>query len=231
MPNLFRNPQLLNPSQPDPAVPITLAADWRLTWLDRVEPVDGQDVTFKRPTAATADGAVSVALEYGAFWCALTQDFTNLIPQAVYKISWTVAQHMEHSGPLDVVSTEARIKTSGMAGPWENGAKLLLGVPVVIAATFTASAPSDAIGIELRARHGLQRNRFVLSSPLLELVSSPSAPPSSGGAPIDHFAVLTTLVTALDVRIQIVEAMLAGLRADRDAILTEIMRLRNEAND
>jgi hypothetical protein len=48
-----------------------------------------------------------------------------------------------------------------------------------IVAEYVAGVSSVAIGVEVEARHALRRNHFVLSAPVLELVSSPAVPPQS----------------------------------------------------
>lgn len=74
---------------------------------------------------------------------------------------------------------------------------------------------------------------FFVAGIVEETVSSPTPPPANGGGvPTDPstgsgLALLTTLVTALDIRIQIARSVVDGLEADRDSILTELLRLRN----
>ena len=225
MTNLFRNPTFTN------------LTDWKLTALDAsAARVPGQTHDWGTPSVTPLSPAVDIHLSFTPFWCAFYQTVTGLTVGAMYKISWEVLATMTHPDvnpqpATDPVSWEARIKAGNAFGDWRDGSSLIYNTRVTLSATHVPASATDSIGIELRARHSLFRNHFTLSNPVLELASSPAPAPGGGCVPTDKLALLTTLVTALDVRIGLVEAVANGLKADRDAILTELLRIRNLPND
>jgi len=99
--------------------------------------------------------------------------------------------------------------------------------------TFIHPGGQLDVSLEVRARWGVDTVGAFLRRPSLVALNAPPTPPvpptppPGGGVATDKLALLTTLVTALDVRIGLVEAVVNGLKADRDAILTELLRIRN----
>lgn len=180
MANLYRNSTFIG------------LADWLKASADSSIPriASDQSDDWKEPNVSAVNGEAVIALNWGPFHTVLYQTVPALIIGATYKITWNVKRDMQHpdTNPQvagDPLSAEARIKAGQAAGPWHDGATLKHNEQVNISATFVARSVSENLGIEVRARHSLWRNHFTLSSPVLELVSSPQTPPSDGGALTD----------------------------------------------
>ena len=213
--NLFRSPLFGNP------------ADWKFVPASASVPrADaGQSDDWKEPrlTMVAASGDAVVELNWGPFWAALTQDVTGLTPGATYKISFTIASWMLHPQAnavpaSDPLSVEARIKADASFGEWQTGAKLPYGVPIVVAASFTASAAAHSLGVDLRARHSLWQNKFIISSPVLELVSSPTPGGSPTNPPNEKLVRLNKKLITLAYAISNAEDEIAAARLLLQAI-------------
>ena len=67
---------------------------------------------------------------------------------------------------------------------------------------------------------------FFIAGVSVQTIVSPTLPPD-GGEPTDQFAVLTGLATSFDLDTNLLASVLGRIKKTRDAMLTEMVRLRN----
>ena len=68
---------------------------------------------------------------------------------------------------------------------------------------------------------------FFIAGVTEEMIGFPPPPPGDGGEPTDELAVLTQLATSFDLDTNLQRSITARMEHTRDAMLTEMVRLRN----
>lgn len=202
---------------------------WTVGSHNGKETLDGVEVDWKRPNLGVADGKCSISLNNGALWASVAQT-VPLVVGATYKLSCTYQADLKHGGVVagDVLSGEFRF--AGVSD-WVTGAILPFGQDRFPNTTFIAISTSASLGYEVRGRHQLDQNRFHLSLPLLELVSSPNDPgvptnPPPAPPTVDRYASLLLMLDEHDAMVRVQADQVTKMQYAGQGLRAEVERLK-----
>jgi len=214
---------------------------WQTTWKNGlgIAPLPG--VEWKAPRVEVAEGVVHFKLENGALWADITQQ-VSVVAGAVYHLSVEAEPQLRHEGnpANDPLSGEIAVIAGNLAWRGTDAFPNNVWTPLAVDVTAVGTGLTR-LGWSVRLRHQLDQNWYHLRLPKLEVVSLPATPdgtapstnppppppPGDGGEPTDEFAVLTGLATSFDLDTNLLVSVLGRMKKTRDAMLTEMVRLRN----